>query len=117
MVNPWKASTLIGGPPVCVIVCAAGSDCEQTAPPHAEPLYVTVPAQLRLTAPAGVRLASCDPVRFEGVYPKLVTEHDAGIPGAASRHWNPSAEPDPVQFDPHDTSLRAEAATHLPLLH
>jgi hypothetical protein len=117
IVNPWNASTLIGGPPVCETVCAPGRDCPQTAPPHAEPSYVTLPAQLRFTALAGLRPASCDAVRFDGVYPKLVTKHEAGIPGAARRHWKPSAAPDPVQFDPHDTSLRPGAATHLPLLH
>jgi hypothetical protein len=54
MVRDWKASTSMLGPPLWVTVCGAGSVCEHVAPLHVLPLKVTVPAQLRFTAAAGV---------------------------------------------------------------
>ena len=55
------------GPPVCVIVLGEGSVCEQVAPLQLDPLYVTVPAQVRATALTGASAVSSCIVKLLGV--------------------------------------------------
>src|SRR5579859_67771 len=91
IVRLWNARTSRVGPPVCAIVLAEGSVCEQVAPLHAVPSNVTTPAQLRSTGPTGEMVASCAAVTLLGVYPKVDELHDAGMPGLPSWQPNPSA--------------------------
>jgi hypothetical protein len=117
-VSDWNARTSMLGPPLWVIVCAAGSVCEHVAPLHALPLNVTVPAHVRLTAAEGVMPESCAEVNPAGVYPNDVMLQDAGIPLAASTQPKPSvAAAVDVHEVPQDTSFLPERSAHWPLGH
>jgi hypothetical protein len=67
IVRPLNARTSMLGPPVCGTTFGAGSVCEQVTPLHVDPLYVSVPEQLRSTALTGASAESCAAVRLLGV--------------------------------------------------
>jgi hypothetical protein len=117
-VSDWNARMSMLGPPLCVIVCGAGSVCEQVAPLHALPLNVTVPAHVRFTAAEALRPESCAEVRPAGVYPNDALLQDAGMPPAPSTQPKPSvAALVDVHDEPQERSFLPEMSAHWPLEH